>query len=144
MACDMIIASETARFSQVFKNVGLVPDGGAIYFLTQYLGVLKAKELVMSGKRVSAMEAAQLYLVNTVVKDEELEATSWAKALELADGPTYAFGTAKKMFKLMNQPSLEAFLDTEAWAQGLSLLTDDHKEGFSAFLEKRKPHFKGC
>ena len=80
----------------------------------------------------------------TVVKDEELEATSWAKALELAGGPTYAFGTAKKMFKSMNQPSLEAFLDTEAWAQGLSLLTDDHKEGFSAFLEKRKPHFKGC
>lgn len=143
MACDMTIASETAHFSQVFKNVGLVPDGGAIYFLTQYLGVLKAKELVMSGKRLSAMEAAQLYLVNNVTKDDELEATSWAKALELAQGPTLAFGAAKKMFKSMNQPSLETFLDTEAWAQGLALLTDDHKEGFSAFLEKRKPSFKG-
>jgi 2-(1,2-epoxy-1,2-dihydrophenyl)acetyl-CoA isomerase len=144
MACDMIVASDTAHFSQVFKNVGLVPDGGAIYFLTQYLGVLKAKELVMSGKRVSVQEALALQLVNQVVTDEQLDEVAWAKAVELAKGPTFAFGVAKKMFKSMNQPSLETFLDNEAWSQGLALLTEDHKEGFKAFLEKRKPVFKGC
>ena len=143
MACDMIVASETAYFSQVFKNIGLVPDGGAIYFLTQYLGVLKAKELVMSGKRITSMEAKELQLVNQVVKDDELESISFEKAVELAGGPTFAFGVTKKMFKSLNQPSLENFLDSEAWSQGLALLTEDHKEGFKAFLEKRKPDYKG-
>ena len=143
LACDMIIASETARFSQVFRNVGLVPDGGAIYFLTQHLGVLRAKELVYSGRRVEAAEALSLGLVNRVVPDAELDATAWEEAEELARGPTFALGIAKKMFKLMYQPDLETLLDAEAWAQGLALLSDDHKEGVRAFFDKRKPEFKG-
>ena len=143
LACDAIIASDTAKFSQVFRNVGLVPDGGAIYFLTQHLGLLHAKELVYSGRRVEAAEALALGLVNRVVPDAELDAVAWQQVDELARGPTFALGVAKKMFKLMYQPDLETLLDAEAWAQGLALLTDDHKEGVRAFFDKRKPEFKG-
>ena len=143
LATDMIIASETAKFSQVFRNVGLVPDGGAIYFLTQHLGLFRAKELVYSGRRVEAAEALSLGLVNRVVPDGELDAIAWQQAEELARGPTFALGMAKKMFKLMYQPDLETLLDAEAWAQGLALMSDDHKEGVQAFFDKRKPEFKG-
>jgi 2-(1,2-epoxy-1,2-dihydrophenyl)acetyl-CoA isomerase len=143
MACDMVIASETARFSQVFRNVGLVPDGGAVWFLTQHLGAMRAKELVYSGRRIDAHEALSLGLVTRVVADDALDAAAWDAASELAQGPTFALGTAKKMFKLMHQPDLETLLDAEAWAQGLALMSDDHKEGVRAFLEKRKPVFKG-
>jgi 2-(1,2-epoxy-1,2-dihydrophenyl)acetyl-CoA isomerase len=143
MACDMVIASDTARFSQVFRNVGLVPDGGAIWFLTQHLGAMRAKELVYSGRRIDAQEALTLGLVTRVVTDDALDAAAWELAHELAQGPTFALGTAKKMFKLMHQPSLETLLDAEAWAQGLALMSEDHKEGIRAFLEKRRPVFRG-
>lgn len=143
LACDMVIASETARFTQVFRHVGLVPDGGAVYFLTQHLGLLRAKELVYSGRRIDAQEAFSLGLVNRVVADDELDSVALARAQELANGPTFALGMAKKMFKLMYQPDLETLLDAEAWAQGLALLTDDHKEGVQAFFDKRAARFKG-
>ena len=143
LACDAVIASETARFTQVFRHVGLVPDGGAIYFLTQHLGVQRAKELVYSGRRIDAQEALGLGLVNRVLPDGELDAAAFDYARELASGPTFALGVAKKMFKLMYQPDLETLLDAEAWAQGMTLLTDDHKEGVQAFFEKRKPTFRG-
>ena len=143
LACDAVIASETARFTQVFRHVGLVPDGGAIYFLTQHLGLQRAKELVYSGRRIDAQEALGLGLVNRVLPDGELDAAAFDYARELASGPTFALGVAKKMFKLMYQPDLETLLDAEAWAQGMTLLTDDHKEGVQAFFEKRKPRFRG-
>jgi 2-(1,2-epoxy-1,2-dihydrophenyl)acetyl-CoA isomerase len=143
LACDVVVASETARFSQVFRHVGVVPDGGAIYFLTQHLGIQRAKELVYSGRRIDAAEAHSLGLVSKVVPDAELDAAAFEYARELAAGPTFALGIAKKMFKLMYQPDLETLLDAESWAQGLALLTEDHKEGVKAFFEKRKPAFSG-
>lgn len=143
LAGDAVIASETARFSMVFRHVGLVPDGGAVWFLAQHLGPLRAKELVYSGRRIDAHEAAALGLVNRVVADDTLDEVAMAHARELAQGPTFAFGVAKKLFKSMYQPDLETVLDAEAWAQGLSLMTDDHKEGVAAFFEKREPRFQG-
>jgi len=143
LASDAVIASETARFTQVFRHVGLAPDGGAVYFLTQHLGVQRAKELVYSGRRIDANEAHALGLVNRVVADEQLDQAAFDYARELAAGPTFALGVAKKMFKLMYQPDLESFLDAEAWAQGLALLTEDHAEGVRAFFEKRQAVFQG-
>ena len=143
MACDQILASENAYFSQVFKNVGLAPDGGAIYFLTQSLGVLRAKELVLSARRIAASEAHALGLATRIVPDEKLEEETLLLAEELARGPTLAFVLAKKLFKQSFTPTLETFLDAEAWAQSVALLSEDHGEGVRAFLEKRTPRFKG-
>ena len=143
LACDLVIASDTARFAQVFRNIGLVPDGGAIWFLTQYLGALRAKELVFSGRRIDAQEALALGLVTRVVPDGELDTVALQTARDYAAGPTYALGLDKQLFRLMHQPGLETLLDAEAWAQGQALASEDHAEGIRAFREKRAPRFKG-
>ncbi|MGB3386853.1 MAG: enoyl-CoA hydratase-related protein [Pseudaminobacter sp.] len=142
MASDMVIASETATFSQVFRNMGLAPDGGSIFFLTKLIGELRAKEMVYSGCKLPVMEAEKLGLVNRVVKDEDLETETMRVAHDLAEGPGLAYASAKKLFKLTNTPSLEAFLDAETWAQGVNMVSDDHREGVSAFREKRKADFQ--
>lgn len=144
LACDQIIASETAKFVQVFRNVGLAPDGGAIYFLTQILGVQRAREIVYSARPVPAAEALALGLVIDVVEDDQLGAATAQLAARFAQGPAFSFGVTKKLFKAMNTPSLEAFLDSEAWAQEACLMTADHREGVAAFLEKRAPRFGGA
>ena len=142
MGCDMVIASETARFSQIFRRIGLAPDGGAIWFLTKRIGMARAKELVFTGRFVDAREALALGLVNQVVPDAELEAKADELAADLATGPTFAFGLAKKMFNMANG-TYEEFLDLENFVQPQLGQTEDHREGVAAFKEKRKPVFKG-
>ncbi len=142
MGCDMVIASETARFSQIFRRIGLAPDGGAIWFLTKRIGMAKAKELVFTGRFVEAAEALSLGLVNQVVPDAELEAKADELAADFAAGPTFAFGLAKKMFNMANG-TYEEFLDLENFVQPQLGQTEDHREGVAAFKEKRKPAFKG-
>jgi 2-(1,2-epoxy-1,2-dihydrophenyl)acetyl-CoA isomerase len=143
LACDLVVASDTAKFSMAFKKVGVVPDGGAVFFLTQYLGIGRAKDLVYTARVVPAEEALQLGLVVRVVPDHELEAQARALAVELAESATYALALAKKMFHGMYLPTLEQLLETEALASGLARLTHDHKEGVDAFKEKRPPKFLG-
>ena len=141
LACDQVVASETAKFIQVFRNVGLAPDGGAIYFLSQIVGVQQAREIVYSARAVPAAEALALGLVTQVVPDAELEVAAFATAERIGRGPAFSFGVTKKLFKAMTVPTLESFLDMEAWAQEACLMTADHREGVAAFLEKRKPRF---
>jgi len=143
LACDLVIASETARFAMVFKKVGLVPDGGAIFFLTRQLGIARAKELVYTARPVAASEALEIGLVTRIVRDEALETEARAAALELAQSATYALALAKKMFHAMAVPTLEMLLEMETLASGLTRLTHDHKEGVAAFKEKRPPRFLG-
>jgi 2-(1,2-epoxy-1,2-dihydrophenyl)acetyl-CoA isomerase len=142
MGCDLIVASETARFSQIFRRIGLAPDGGAIWFLTKRLGMARAKELVFTGRFVDAAEALSLGLVNTVVPDGELMAKAEELAADLASGPTFAFGMAKKMFTMANS-TYEDFLDLESLVQPQLGQSEDHREGVAAFKEKRQPKFKG-
>lgn len=142
MGCDMVIASETARFSQIFRRIGLAPDGGAIWFLTKRIGMARAKELVFTGRFVEAAEALSLGLVNEVVPDGELMQRAEALAADLAAGPTFAFGMAKKMFNMANG-SYDEFLDMENFVQPQLGQTADHQEGVAAFKEKRKAVFKG-
>ena len=143
LACDLIIAAESAKFSQLFKKIGLVPDGGSIFFLVQHLGIARAKELVYTARMLPAQEAREWGIVTRVVPDTELANEAQALARDLAGSATYAIGLAKRMFQSMYTPSLEALLETEILTATIARLTDDHKEGITAFAEKRKPQFKG-
>ena len=129
LACDLIVASDTTRFSMAFKKVGVVPDGGAVFFLTQRLGIAQAKELVYTARPIDATEAKSLGLVSRVVPDAELESA--------------ALALAKKMFQAMAVPTLEQLCEMETLASGIVRLTHDHKEGVAAFKEKRPPKFLG-
>lgn len=143
LACDLVIASETARFSQIFRRIGLAPDGGAIWLLTRRIGMAKAKELVFTARFVEAQEALALGLVNEVVPDGHLMTRAEELVSDLATGPTFAFGLAKKLFHMASSPSYEDFLDMEAFVQPQLDQTHDHREGVAAFREKRKPNFVG-
>jgi 2-(1,2-epoxy-1,2-dihydrophenyl)acetyl-CoA isomerase len=144
MLCsDLIIASDNSKFSAIFKKIGLAPDSGAVYFLSRYLGLSRAKEMVMTARTVAAEEAREMGLVTRVVPDDRLMDEALKTVEELAEGPTYALAMAKKMFQSMGQPTLEQLLEIEAWVQPPILMTRDHEEGVAAFLEKRPALFTG-
>ena len=143
LACDLVVASQTARFSQIFRRIGLAPDGGAIWFLTRRLGMAKAKELVFTARFVEAEEALALGLVNYVVEDGQLMTKAEELAADLAAGPTFALGLAKKLFHAAVGPSLDDYLDIESLVQPQLHMTEDNAEGVAAFREKRPPKFIG-
>ena len=143
LACDLIIASDNAKFSQIFKKIGLVPDGGSIFFLTQRIGIARAKELVYTARMLPAEDAREWGIINRVVPDAELESNALALAQELAGSATFALALAKKMFQSMYVPTLETHLEQENLCQGTAKLTEDHLEGVAAFKEKRAAKFVG-
>ena len=143
LACDIIVASDTSKFCFVFKRVGIVPDGGTIFFLTQYLGIGRAKELVYTARPFGADEARDMGIVARVVPDAALEDEAHKLARELADSATYALVLAKKMFQSMYMPPLETVLEAEKVALTVLRQTHDHKEAVAAFKEKRRPKFIG-
>ncbi|HJU18260.1 MAG TPA: enoyl-CoA hydratase-related protein [Stellaceae bacterium] len=143
LACDLVVASRTARFSQIFRNIGLAPDGGGIWFLARRIGLPRVKELVFSGRLVEAEEALALGLVNEVVDDERLEARAEELAAELAEGPTFALGLAKMLCNYAAGPSLDDYLALESLVQPQLHQTADNAEGRAAFRERRKPRFVG-
>ena len=143
LACDLVVASKTARFSQIFRRIGLAPDGGAIWFLSRRLGMVKAKELVFSARFVEAEEALALGLVNHVVEEDALMEKARALAADLAEGPTFALGLAKKLFHAAVGPSLEDYLEIESLVQPQLHETQDNAEGIAAFRAKRTPKFVG-
>jgi 2-(1,2-epoxy-1,2-dihydrophenyl)acetyl-CoA isomerase len=143
LASDLIVASESAYFLAAFKNVGIPPDGGAVFFLTQYLGIARAKEIAYTARRIPAQEAREMGLVTKVVPDDKLEQEALALARDLASSATYALRLAKRMFQSMYVPTLEMLLEMENLAVCAARLTHDHKEGVAAFKEKRPARFLG-
>lgn len=142
-ASDLIVASEKARFIEVFARRGIVPDGGGTYILPRLIGLAKAKEMVLFADAWSAADAERIGLVNKVVAPDLLEAavTEWAE--RLAAGPTRALGLAKRLLNRSLESDLATSLEEEALVQELVNQTDDIKEGMIAFAERRDPKFTG-
>ncbi|MBT2483032.1 enoyl-CoA hydratase/isomerase family protein [Streptomyces sp. ISL-94] len=143
LACDLVIAAETARFIEVFVRRGLVPDGGGAYLLPRLLGPQKAKELMFFGDAVPAAEAERLGLVNKVVPAEELEQTARAWAERLAQGPTRAIAMTKQLVNASLDGDRAAALAAEATAQEINMTTADANEGVASFVERRTPKYLG-
>ncbi len=139
LACDLIIASETASLIEIFINIALVLDAGSSYFLPRTVGYHRAFELATKATKLSAAEAKELGLVNKVVKGEELDQAVQEEALFYANAPTKAIALLKKMLT----KGMDAVLDYEAYCQEIAGKTADNKEGIRAFIEKRKPVFTG-
>ncbi len=143
IACDLVIASSSAVFGQVFGKVGLVPDLGGLYYLPRVVGMHRAKELILTQRMIKAEEALQMGIVNRVVVPEELEAHVLKLAGEIADGPAIAYGLGKMILSKSWESNLDDILQYEAFAQSICMQTEDNKEGINAFYEKRAPVFKG-
>ena len=141
LACDMIVAADTAVFSQIFVRVGLVPDSGGLYFLIRVIGLNRAKELCFTGRDVPAVEAAQLGFVNRVVPAASLLSEAHGLAAEIARGPAVALALTKTALNLSSNASLAEMMELEALAQAVAASTDEHQEGLAAFAGRRKPDF---
>ena len=143
LACDVRIAAESAAFIQAFVNVGLVPDSGSTFMLPRLIGLSRALEIAITGRKVKADEALRLGIVNMVVPDSELAGATADLAARLAALPTRAIGLTKRAMNASWNNELDAQLDYEAMLQTTAGRSADHREGIAAFLEKRKPEFVG-
>ncbi len=141
MACDVIIASDKAGFTQAFAKVGLVPDLGGLFFLVRAVGVHKAKELCFTARRVDAAEALALGIVNKVVPHDELMAEARLMAIQIANGSPTAMAMTKRLLNMAQSATIEQMLEFEGFAQTVAYLTPEYREGVTAFREKRAPNF---
>jgi len=143
LACDYLIASENASMVFAFVNIGLVPDTGSSYILPRLVGYRKAYELLTTGRKIAAQELLQLGMVNEVVPFPELDKRVNEVAQLYAEKPPLALKYTKKMLTEAWNSDLNTCLENEKIYQELAGRSEDYKEGVSAFLEKRKPQFKG-
>lgn len=143
LSCDFQIISESAKCAFSFVNIGFVPDSGAAYLVTRALGTVRAKELMMSGRFFSGREAADWGLFTEAVPAEELEARVEKYIKKYANGPSIAYAGIKTMINRAQYAAYADGMQTEIDAQGACERTEDYEEAVNAFLEKRKPEFKG-
>jgi len=142
MACDIRIASRKARLGQTEINVGILPGAGGTQRLPRLVGMAKAKEMIFTGKIISAEDAEKIGLVNQVVEPEVLLATAWAMADEIAAKSQITIQVAKQVVAQGANTDLVTGLMLEKLGQSFIFGTEDHMEGICAFLEKRNPNFK--
>ncbi|MEU5977938.1 enoyl-CoA hydratase-related protein [Streptomyces sp. NPDC047315] len=143
LACDLVLASEDARFIEVFVRRGLVPDGGGAYLLPRLVGPQRAKELMFFGDALSAADAERIGLVNRVVAAEELARTAREWAERLARGPTRAIALTKQLVNASLESDRTTAFAAEATAQELNMGTRDAQEGVASFVARRTPEYRG-
>jgi 2-(1,2-epoxy-1,2-dihydrophenyl)acetyl-CoA isomerase len=143
LACDLVLAAESAKFIEVFVRRGLVPDGGGAYLLPRLIGPHRAKELMFFGDALSATDAERLGLVNRVVPDGELEKTAREWAERLAAGPTRALALTKQLVNASVDSDRATAFAAEAAAQEINMTTRDAREGVASFVERRSPEYRG-
>jgi len=143
MAADIVIASEKASFIQSFVKIGLVPDWGGMYFLPRLVGIYKAKELMLTGDRISAVEAERIGMVNKVVPDEEFQDFVKEYSKRLAKGAPKPMAMIKRILNVTQNSDIATVLALEYQAQTICRETADHKVGIAAFKKKRVPEFTG-
>jgi len=143
LGCDLLVASEDARFSEIFAKRGLSVDGGSSWLLPRLIGMQKAKEFAFFADIINAQDAAALGIVNRVLPDDELDAfvDDWAQ--RLAAGPPLALAMTKKLLHEGSRVTMADALENEARCQTVNFNTEDTTEAMKAFAEKRDPHFKG-
>jgi len=144
LCCDLVVASDRAKFGELFNKIGLVPDGGGTWLLSRLVGLARAKELIFTGDVFDAAEAARIGLVNRVVPVADLGRVTRELAERIAAGPPAVQRLAKHMVNRAATSDLAAALDLEAYSQGLAIASDDHQEGLAAFFDKRPPKFTGA
>jgi 2-(1,2-epoxy-1,2-dihydrophenyl)acetyl-CoA isomerase len=143
LACDIVFATESASFIQAFSKIGLIPDSGGTFFLPRIVGMQKALALMMTGDKVGAKEAEAINMIYKAVADDEFVETVKAFAEKIAKMPTKGLGLTKKAVNESWTNDLSAQLDVEEKLQTEAGQSFDFNEGVAAFLEKRKPAFKG-
>lgn len=143
LICDISLATESSYFSQAFVNIGLIPDTGGTYWLPKLLGRQQANYLAFTGKKLSATEAKNLGLIADVFPDENFIESAMEVLTTLSNLPTKAISLTKKAFNESYENSLNEQLDVEGILQQEAAETEDFREGVTAFLEKRKPNYKG-
>ncbi len=143
IACDFVVAAESARFMVAYTRVGLTPDGSMSYFLPRLIGLKRAIELTLTNRVLSAREAMDWGLVSMVVPDDELLPHAEKIALQLAAGPTRAFGISKRLLHGGWTETLETQMENESQMIAECARTPDAQEGISSFIERRIPRFRG-
>lgn len=143
MACDIVIAAESASFIEAFGRVGLVPDTGSTWFLPRLVGYHQAAEMVFTAGPVDAQTAERIGLVNRVVRDEQLMDEAKTMAAKLAAASPQALALAKRALNRALDTGLDDALEYEADLQSIAGASKDHAEGVAAFVEKRPPKFTG-
>jgi enoyl-CoA hydratase/carnithine racemase len=143
LLCDLIVASETAQFGQPEITLGIIPGGGGTQRLARVMGKQRTMELVLTGRRIDAAEAARLGIVNEVVRRNEWLDSALELAQRIARRPPIAVRLAKQAVLAADETTLSSGLEHERRLYELSMATEDRMEGMDAFLEKRRPDFKG-
>jgi 2-(1,2-epoxy-1,2-dihydrophenyl)acetyl-CoA isomerase len=143
LACDITVAATSASFIQAFSKIGLIPDSGGTFTLPRLIGLQRATAMMMLGEKVTAKEAETMGMIYRAIPDEHFPLESLAIAQKLATMPTKALGFIKRALNVSLTNSLEEQLEVEDNLQSAAGDTYDYREGVAAFLEKRKPVFRG-
>ena len=143
LCCDIVLCNENATFIQAFSKIGLIPDSAATFFLPRLIGMQRATALMMSAEPIVASEALKMGMIYKVFSNDDFESSSLDFVSKLSQMPTKGLGLTKRLLNSSYSNNLEEQLDMEKQCQEIAGKTNDFDEGVQAFLDKRKPNFKG-